>query len=36
MPARVEKVAREQLRLQLPTPARTEIVAMPEKAEAAR
>ena len=26
MPARVEKIAREQLRMQLPTPARTEIV----------
>jgi len=28
MPARVEKVAREQLRMQLPTAARTEIVPM--------
>lgn len=28
MPARVEKIAREQLRMQLPTPARTEIVGM--------
>ena len=27
MPARVEKVAREQLRMQLPTSARTEVVA---------
>jgi cell division protein FtsL len=26
MPARIEKVAREQLRMQLPTPARTEVV----------
>ncbi len=34
MPARIEKVAREQLRLQLPTPARTEIVSMPAKPEA--
>jgi len=29
MPARVEKVAREQLRMQLPTQARTEVVPMP-------
>jgi len=29
MPARVEKVAREQLRMQLPTTARTEVVPMP-------
>lgn len=29
MPARVEKIAREQLRMQLPTPARTEVVPMP-------
>jgi cell division protein FtsL len=28
MPARIEKVAREQLRMQLPTSARTEIVPM--------
>lgn len=28
MPARVEKIAREQLRMQLPTPARTEIVGI--------
>jgi cell division protein FtsL len=33
MPARVEKVAREQLRMQLPTSARTEIVPLP-RAEA--
>ncbi len=26
LPARVEKIAREQLRMQLPTPARTQIV----------
>ena len=26
MPARIEKVAREQLRMQLPTPSRTEVV----------
>jgi cell division protein FtsL len=31
MPARVEKVAREQLRMQLPTPARTEIVPLPRE-----
>jgi cell division protein FtsL len=30
MPARVEKVAREQLRMQLPTPSRTEVVPMPK------
>jgi cell division protein FtsL len=35
MPARVEKVAREQLRMQLPTPARTEVVPM-AKSEAAK
>ena len=29
MPARVEKIAREQLRMQLPTSSRTEIVPMP-------
>jgi cell division protein FtsL len=29
MPARVEKIAREQLRMQLPSAARTEIVAWP-------
>ena len=29
MPARVEKIAREQLRMQLPSASRTEIVAMP-------
>jgi cell division protein FtsL len=34
MPGRVEKVAREQLKMQLPTPARTEIVAIPGRAEA--
>lgn len=28
MPARVEKIAREQLRMQLPTPARTEVVPL--------
>jgi cell division protein FtsL len=28
MPARIEKIAREQLRMQLPTPSRTEIVPM--------
>jgi len=36
MPARVEKIAREQLRMQLPTPARTEIVGMGGKADTAR
>jgi cell division protein FtsL len=36
MPARVEKVAREQLHMQLPTPARTEIVGMGTRAEGAR
>jgi len=30
MPARVEKVAREQLRMQLPSAARTDVVALPE------
>lgn len=32
MPARVEKIAREQLRMQLPSSARTEIVALPKEA----
>ena len=36
MPARVEKIAREQLKMQLPTPARTEVVTVPARAEAAR
>ncbi len=36
MPARVEKVARESLRMQLPTTARTEIVGVGPRAEAAR
>jgi cell division protein FtsL len=36
MPARVEKIAREQLRMQLPSSARTEIVAMPGTKEGAR
>ena len=36
MPARIEKVAREQLRMQLPTSPRTEIVPMPGRAEAPR
>jgi cell division protein FtsL len=35
MPARVEKVAREQLRMQLPTATRTEVVPM-ARAEAAK
>ena len=29
MPARVEKIAREQLRMQLPSAARTDVVALP-------
>ena len=29
MPARVEKVAREQLRMQVPTPGRVEVVEVP-------
>jgi cell division protein FtsL len=33
MPARVEKVAREQLRMQLPTATRTEVVPMKETAK---
>jgi len=36
MPGRVEKIAREQLRMQLPTSPRTEIVALPGKPEGAR
>ena len=36
MPARVEKIAREQLRMQLPSSARTEIVALPGTKEVAR
>ncbi len=31
MPARVEQIARESLRMQLPGPARVEIVELPEK-----
>jgi cell division protein FtsL len=34
MPARVEKIAREQLRMQLPTTTRTEIVGVPGSAPA--
>ncbi len=30
MPARVEKVAREQLKMQLPSAARTDVVVLPE------
>ena len=30
MPARVEKIARQQLRMQLPTAARTDVIALPE------
>ena len=37
MPARVEKIAREQLRMQLPTSARTEVVPMsPPRQEGSR
>jgi len=36
MPARTEKIAREQLKMQLPTAARTEIVALPARTEASR
>jgi cell division protein FtsL len=36
MPARVEKVARETLRMQLPTPARTEIVGVEPRAAVPR
>jgi len=36
MPARIEKIAREQLRMQLPTSARTEVVPMPQRAEGQR
>lgn len=36
MPARVEKIAREQLKMQLPTTARTEVVALPARTEAPR
>ena len=35
MPARVEKIAREQLRMQLPSAARTDIVALPGTQEEA-
>ncbi len=31
MPARVEKVAREQLKMQLPTASRTDVVVLPER-----
>ena len=30
MPARVEKIARDQLRMQLPSPSRIDVVALPE------
>jgi cell division protein FtsL len=36
MPGRVEKIAREQLKMQLPTAARTEIVGMPGVTEKAK
>ena len=34
MPARIEKIAREQLRMQLPTSSRTEVVPMPRNGAA--
>ncbi len=36
MPARIEKVARETLRMQLPTSARTEVVGLTPRPEATR
>jgi len=36
IPARVEKIAREQLHMQLPTAARTDVVALPETVGAAK
>lgn len=36
MPARIEKVARETLRMQLPTSSRTEVVGLNPRPEAAR
>ncbi len=36
MPARIEKVARETLRMQLPTSARTEVVGLTPRPEAGR
>jgi cell division protein FtsL len=36
MPARVEEIAREQLRMQLPTAARTDVVALPDAPGGAR
>jgi cell division protein FtsL len=36
MPARVEKIAREQLKMQLPSAARTDVVALPEAKGAAQ
>ena len=36
MPARIEKIAREQLRMQLPTASRTEVVPMPQRSEGQR
>lgn len=36
MPARVEKIAREQLRMQLPTATRTEVVPMSPRVETPR
>ena len=35
MPARVEKIAREQLRMQLPAPSRIEVVELPTRGGAA-
>ncbi len=36
MPARIEKIAREQLKMQLPTPSRTEVVVIPGRTERTR
>ena len=36
MPARVEKIAREQLKMLLPSPTRTEVVHLPARGEAPR
>ena len=36
MPARIEKVARETLRMQLPTTSRTEVVGLVPRSEATR
>jgi len=36
MPARVEKIAREQLKMQLPSAARTDVVVLPDAKEQAK